>query len=98
MVADANRSRAAVGAVGAAGVGVLSQRMARLADRLPDNAPGAFYVDASCIDCDLCRQIAPMTFGHSTDREQSVVIGQPVDDNQTRSRRLERPTQSRRAR
>jgi glyoxylase-like metal-dependent hydrolase (beta-lactamase superfamily II)/ferredoxin len=84
MVADANRSRAAVGAVGAAGVGVLSQRMARLADRLPDNAPGAFYVDASCIDCDLCRQIAPMTFGHSTDREQSVVIGQPVDDNQTR--------------
>ena len=58
--------------------------MARLADRLPGNAPGAFYVDASCIDCDLCRQIAPWSFGHSEDGDQSVVIRQPVDAEQTR--------------
>jgi glyoxylase-like metal-dependent hydrolase (beta-lactamase superfamily II)/ferredoxin len=43
--------------------------MASLADRLPDNAPGDFYVDSTCIDCDTCRRIAPETFeqgdGHS---------------------------------
>ena len=43
--------------------------MASLAARLPDNAPGDFYVDRTCIDCDACRRIAPETFeegdGHS---------------------------------
>lgn len=43
--------------------------MATLAERLPDNAPGLFYVDRSCIDCDTCRRVAPAVFaegeGHS---------------------------------
>ena len=43
--------------------------MASLPARLPDNAPGDFYVDRTCIDCDACRRIAPATFeqgdGHS---------------------------------
>jgi glyoxylase-like metal-dependent hydrolase (beta-lactamase superfamily II)/ferredoxin len=43
--------------------------MATLAERLPDNAPGLFYVDRSCIDCDTCRRVAPEVFaegdGHS---------------------------------
>ena len=43
--------------------------MASLAERLPDNAPGEFYVDRSCIDCDTCRRVAPSVFeegdGHS---------------------------------
>jgi glyoxylase-like metal-dependent hydrolase (beta-lactamase superfamily II)/ferredoxin len=39
--------------------------MARLADRLAENVEGEFFVDQSCIDCDLCRQIAPLTFGQS---------------------------------
>ena len=37
--------------------------------RLPENVPGQFYVDRSCIDCDTCRRISPETFaqgdGHS---------------------------------
>ena len=37
--------------------------MARLADRIAENAPGEFYVDSSCIDCDTCRTLAPDTFG-----------------------------------
>jgi glyoxylase-like metal-dependent hydrolase (beta-lactamase superfamily II)/ferredoxin len=36
--------------------------MPRPADRLPDNAPGDWYVDRSCIDCGTCRRIAPATF------------------------------------
>ena len=36
--------------------------MADPLQRLPGNAPGRWFVDASCIDCDQCRQIAPDTF------------------------------------
>lgn len=50
--------------------------MAKLEDRLPDNAPGDFYVDGSCIDCDTCRQIAPAVFAQSAG-EQSFVHHQP---------------------
>ncbi|MBA3700439.1 MAG: MBL fold metallo-hydrolase [Planctomycetes bacterium] len=34
-----------------------------------ENVPGSFFVDDTCIDCDTCRQVAPLTFidadGHS---------------------------------
>ena len=36
--------------------------MASQAGRLPENAPGDFYVDRSCIDCDTCRRLAPQVF------------------------------------
>jgi len=36
--------------------------MAQTNQRLPENVEGEFYVDASCIDCDACRQIAPASF------------------------------------
>ena len=43
--------------------------MATPSSRLPDNVPGEFYVDATCIDCDTCRRVAPSVFvegdGHS---------------------------------
>ncbi|HET9035289.1 MAG TPA: MBL fold metallo-hydrolase [Myxococcaceae bacterium] len=51
--------------------------MARLTARLAENAPGAFFVDDSCIDCGACREIAPRTFGRSHRRGQSVVRAQP---------------------
>jgi glyoxylase-like metal-dependent hydrolase (beta-lactamase superfamily II)/ferredoxin len=41
----------------------------------PENVGGDFYVDSSCIDCDLCRQIAPETFARVG--EQSAVYRQP---------------------
>jgi glyoxylase-like metal-dependent hydrolase (beta-lactamase superfamily II)/ferredoxin len=53
--------------------------MARASDRLPENAPGDFFVDTSCIDCDLCRQLAPRTFGRAGERDQSYVVRQPED-------------------
>jgi glyoxylase-like metal-dependent hydrolase (beta-lactamase superfamily II)/ferredoxin len=43
-----------------------------------ENAPGDFFVDSSCIDCDLCRQIAPQVFAAAG--EQAAVYAQPVDD------------------
>jgi glyoxylase-like metal-dependent hydrolase (beta-lactamase superfamily II)/ferredoxin len=44
--------------------------------RRPENTPGDFYVDSTCIDCDLCRQIAPETFTAVGD--QSAVHRQPA--------------------
>jgi glyoxylase-like metal-dependent hydrolase (beta-lactamase superfamily II)/ferredoxin len=51
--------------------------MADPARRLAANAPGPFFVDASCIDCDACRQLAPVTFAASGDF--SAVAAQPAD-------------------
>ena len=50
--------------------------MAQLALKLPDNVPGDFFVDSSCIDCDACRVIAPAVFRDSGD--QSSVFHQPA--------------------
>jgi ferredoxin len=49
--------------------------MARVSERLPANVPGDFFVDSTCIDCDLCRQIAPTVF--CANGEQSIVYHQP---------------------
>jgi glyoxylase-like metal-dependent hydrolase (beta-lactamase superfamily II)/ferredoxin len=49
--------------------------MAQIAERLPQNVEGDFFVDSSCIDCDTCRQIAPAVFRE--DRDQSIVYEQP---------------------
>ena len=56
--------------------------MARAADRLPDNVPGEFYVDHSCIDCDTCRQVAPATFGSAEDH--AFVHKQPIGPADTK--------------
>jgi glyoxylase-like metal-dependent hydrolase (beta-lactamase superfamily II)/ferredoxin len=52
--------------------------MANIALRLPENVPGDFFVDSTCIDCDACRQIAPETF--SEDGEASIVYHQPQSE------------------
>jgi glyoxylase-like metal-dependent hydrolase (beta-lactamase superfamily II) len=50
--------------------------MADLKRRLPDNAPGSWFVDETCINCDACRQQAPEVFAEVG--EYSVVRRQPV--------------------
>ncbi|HEX8709298.1 MAG TPA: MBL fold metallo-hydrolase [Pyrinomonadaceae bacterium] len=56
--------------------------MAKIAERLAENVGGDFYVDASCIDCDACRQIAPATFRDHGN--QSSVYRQPSTPEETR--------------
>ncbi len=36
--------------------------MANLKKRVSEDAPGDFFVDTTCIDCDTCRQLAPRVF------------------------------------
>lgn len=51
--------------------------MANVKKRVPENVPGDFFVDSTCIDCDACRQVAPSVFGEAA--ETSFVKAQPVD-------------------
>lgn len=43
--------------------------MADIDEKTPLNVPGKFYVDSSCIDCDLCRETAPETLDGMTTKE-----------------------------
>lgn len=45
-----------------------------------DNVPGAFYVDASCIDCDMCLATAPQNFERNPERRYSYIAKQPEND------------------
>lgn len=56
--------------------------MASLPRRLADNAAGDFYVDATCIDCDACRRIAPSVFAEAADH--SFVHAQPESESDWR--------------
>ena len=51
-----------------------------MADRtlkLPENVPGRFFVDATCIDCELCRETAPANFARADKGRRSFVSHQP---------------------
>ena len=50
--------------------------MANFAKQVPENIPGDFFVDSTCIDCDACRQIAPAVFSQAA--ETSYVSQQPA--------------------
>ncbi|HVU32178.1 MAG TPA: ferredoxin [Opitutaceae bacterium] len=56
--------------------------MANSSDRNPDNVPGRYYVDSSCIDCDQCRNLAPDFFARNPDTGLGYVQRQPVTDDE----------------
>jgi glyoxylase-like metal-dependent hydrolase (beta-lactamase superfamily II)/ferredoxin len=64
----------------------MKSAMAALRERVPENVPGEFFVDSSCIDCDKCRQVAPRTFARSDTAGQSYVRRQPgTEEEQLRA-------------
>jgi glyoxylase-like metal-dependent hydrolase (beta-lactamase superfamily II)/ferredoxin len=56
--------------------------MANPDKRWPENVPGEFFVDTTCIDCDACRQLAPEIFQDAG--EHSFVYVQPQTEEQWR--------------
>jgi glyoxylase-like metal-dependent hydrolase (beta-lactamase superfamily II)/ferredoxin len=56
--------------------------VANLQQRLPQNVGGDFFVDATCIDCDTCSQLAPSVFHDHG--EQCSVYHQPENDQEVR--------------
>src|SRR5579864_8129499 len=57
--------------------------MARISARLRENAPGEFFVDDACIDCETCRILAPHVFSRSDRMGMSVVGSQPRSEEET---------------
>lgn len=56
--------------------------MAENTKRLPTNVPGRWYVDANCIDCDLCRETAPSVFKRDDENGNSFVFHQPATEDE----------------
>ena len=59
--------------------------MADRTEKVPENVPGLFYVDVTCIDCDLCRETAPQNFRRDDAGRHSYVFHQPSDPAQQAS-------------
>ncbi|MCP4897275.1 MAG: ferredoxin [bacterium] len=57
--------------------------MADNTDKVEKNVDGKYYVDTSCIDCDVCRTTAPNNFEADEDEGYSFVAKQPENDEET---------------
>jgi ferredoxin len=51
--------------------------MADPTTKVPENVPGRYYVDDTCIDCELCRETAPGNFERWDRGRYSFVSRQP---------------------
>jgi ferredoxin len=56
--------------------------MANVSERWEDNVPGKYYVDKSCILCNLCSEIAPNNFAESEDGDHNIVSKQPENEEE----------------
>ena len=61
--------------------------MADPIQKAPENVSGRYYVDLTCIDCDLCRETAPANFARNDDGH-SFVFRQPATPEQEAACRL----------
>ena len=71
--------------------------MPDLNHRLPQNVPGPYYVDDTCIDCDMCRSTAPAFFARDDETGYSYAYRQPLTPEefaQAEEGRLTCPTES----
>ena len=55
--------------------------MADSTDKNPKNVEGKYYNDLTCIDCDLCRNMAPNVFARD-DEGFTFVWHQPESDDE----------------
>jgi ferredoxin len=56
--------------------------MADPSDKVEGNVPGKYYLDTTCIDCDVCRTTAPENFEANEDEGFSFVSKQPENDEE----------------
>ncbi len=54
--------------------------MAELEYKNKDNVKGRYFVDEECIDCDLCREVAPNCFVRNNEEGYSYVFKQPDNE------------------
>jgi ferredoxin len=53
--------------------------MADSSQMVPENVRGRFFVDLTCIDCEVCQEIAPANFQRQAVGGYSYVYRQPRD-------------------
>ena len=46
--------------------------------KVPENVSGRYFVDRTCIDCELCREKAPANFVRQDKGRYSYVLSQPA--------------------
>ena len=56
--------------------------MPDFSNKWPQNVPGAFYVDRSCIICDACVAAAPDNFQICEEEEHAFVSKQPENNQE----------------
>lgn len=56
--------------------------MANRDDKVPESVEGRYYVDTQCIDCNLCRDIAPGNFAHQEEAGYAFVNKQPAGEEE----------------
>jgi ferredoxin len=56
--------------------------MADKTQKVAENVAGRYYVDVTCIDCDLCRETAPASFVRNDVEGYSFVARQPETPEQ----------------
>jgi ferredoxin len=59
--------------------------MANRADIVPENVKGDYYVDRSCIYCDLCKQTAPNNFKEIHEMGWAAVFKQPENPEEEKN-------------
>lgn len=62
--------------------------MADRTDKVPGNVPGRYYVDRSCVPCNLCLDEAPALMKASDDGDFAMFVRQPetpADEAQARA-------------
>ena len=62
----------------------MSYLIQQFRSRDPSSAKGRFYVNEHCMDCDICRELAPEFFARNDALENSYLIRQPVDEEEVR--------------
>jgi ferredoxin len=59
--------------------------MADVSDKLPQNVPGKYYVDSSCIACELCTSLASANFKMLDDNSYAYVSQQPASPDEIKA-------------
>lgn len=71
--------------------------MADYQHRVPENVPGRYYNDDTCVDCDMCRSLAPTVFTRDDAGGYTYVYRQPVTPEEvalTEEARVACPTET----
>src|SRR6185437_8902369 len=56
----------------------LNELMANKNSKVPENIPGVYYVDSSCIACGVCAAAAPTCFSQNRSKNYYYVCKQPA--------------------